>query len=192
MKFVGKIMFFNKGFMTDYITTIGKTVYFPSKAKFEADPGAYFYTLAHEYVHVADYAARPTTFIIGYLFPQILASLSLLSLLAFFSPYFLLFLLTLIFVAPIPAPYRAWAEIRGYAMSCKVRLWDGWSEETVRNRLELKYANAFTTSAYYFMWPFKNYVIRKLTEKVSSDSCLSDSNPACVDVYNIIKYDENL
>jgi len=187
MKIIGKIMFFNKRFMTDFTTTLGKTVYFPSRAKFDRDPGAYFYTLAHEYVHVMDYVARPFIFFAGYAFPQILSLFSLFAFFAFLNPYFLLFLIALLFAAPIPAPFRTWVELRGYGMNCKVRLWDGWSEKSVQNEIGW-YTKAFTTSAYYFMCPFKTYITKKLMNwaKPSNDECLSYKNPAYIDVHNIL------
>jgi len=188
MKILGKVLFFNKAFMTHYTTTIGKTVYFPSRALFEQYPGAYFYTLAHEYVHVMDYVQHPVLFTLGYLSPQILALLALFSFLAFINPYFLLFLIALLFAAPIPAPYRTWAELRGYGMSCKVRLWCGEKLEVIQNIIKERYVTAFTTAAYYFMCPFKNYIINKLLEWTTSDDCLSDANPAFMDVYNVVKH----
>ena len=190
MKVVGKVLFFNKSFMTSYTTTIGKTVYFPSRVKFEKNPGAYFYTLAHEYVHVMDYVAHPVRFTLGYAFPQFLAAFSLLSLLAFINPYFLLFLFALAFAAPIPAPYRTWAELRGYGMSLLVRSWDGWASEEVANMVN-RYADAFTTSAYYFMCPFRTYVLNKLLDwLLSGETHLSDVNPAFMDVYALIKHED--
>jgi len=185
MKLIGKILFFNKGFMTRYTTTIGKRVYFPSKKKFEENPGRYYHTLAHEYVHVMDYVRHPVIFIIGYMKPQLIAILSLLSFLAFINPYFLLFLLALLFLAPIPSPYRTWAELRGYGMNCKVRLWHG--ETISQERLNYS-ADAFITSAYYFMCPFRKWVMKKLKKWAdpNDNSCLLDKNPAFKDVHDLI------
>lgn len=183
MKFLGKLLFFNKGFMTTYTTTIGKTVYFPERAKFEANRGRYFKTLCHEYVHVMDYVQRPVRFILGYMFPQVLALLSLGAIFAFISPWFWLFLLALLFAAPIPSPGRAESEIRGYGMSCKVRVWKG----EVLDANYLKWcADAFTTSAYYFMWPFRKNVEKRLREYIDTDVCISDRNPAYIDVYHVV------
>ena len=81
MNFLGKVMFFNKNFMKTFTTTVGTTVYFPNKDLIENNKDRYFSTLAHEYVHVLDYVNKPLTFSLSYLFPQILAVLSLFSLL---------------------------------------------------------------------------------------------------------------
>lgn len=157
MKIIEKIMFFNKDFK-NYTITIGKTVYFQSRKLLEENLEECFYILTHEAVHVFDYIKHPVLFIIGYLFPQIFAILTIFGIL---NPYFLLFLLL---AAPIPAPYRTWAELRGYKMSCKIRLLDGWSPEKIKDRIKNRYVNAFIKSSYYFMFPFKSYIIRKLLE----------------------------
>jgi len=181
MKCLGKLLFFNKGFMNDYITTIGTKVYWPSKEKFDQYPLGSFLTLAHEYVHIMDYKENPSKFILGYLFPQVLAIFSLFSVLAFISPWFLLFLLFLLTLSPLPAPFRKKAELRGYGMSLKVRNWLGW------NINEDLYVDKFTSSAYYYMWPFKS-IKKELKEWSSQDlNCLNDPNPAYRDVYEIIK-----
>lgn len=155
MKIIEKLMFFNKDFK-NYTITIGKTVYFQSRKLLEENIEEYFYILSHEAVHVFDYIKHPILFIIGYLFPQIF---TILAFFGIFNPYFLL---AILFAAPIPAPYRTWAELRGYKMSCKVRFWDGWSPEKIESRIKNRYVNAFIKSAYYFMFPFKSYIISKL------------------------------
>lgn len=186
MKLLGKLMFFNKNFMTKYITTIGNKVYWASKEKFEQNKLGSFLGLAHEYVHVMDYVAHPVRFVMGYLFPQILAAFSVLSVLAVISPWFLLFLLFLLALAPSPAPFRKWAEMRGFGMSVKGRawLWGSVSEDQING-----YAEQFTTSAYYFMWPFEKCIKKQLIEWADPHNlnCLNDSNPAYKDVYDIIK-----
>ena len=184
MKRLGKALFFNKGFMTNYTTTIGTTVYFPKRKDVEANPGSYFYTLAHEYVHAWDAHNAPVIFPTIYLLPQLLALLSLGAFLAFINPWFLLCLFALLFLAPIPSPGRGWAELRGYGMSCKVRKWQHGSvrEDYLDSRIE-----AFTGPGYYFMWPFKKSVRRTLQEYIDTDECLKDENPAYRDVYELVK-----
>ena len=59
-------------------------------------------------------------------------------------------------LAPIPAPGRYWAELRGYGMSIHWAVWVG-----DRVRIERKVAQ-FTGPPYYFMWPFKKSVEKKL------------------------------
>jgi hypothetical protein len=184
MKLLGKVLFFNKTFMTQYTTTKGTKVYFPNRKDVEAHPERYFNTLAHEYVHVWDANNAPIGFPIIYLLPQLLAILSLGAFLAFINTWFLLFLIFLVFLAPIPSPGRAWAELRGYGMSCKVRKWKHGhvSKDYLDSRVE-----TFAGSAYYFMWPFKSHVRRTLQKYIDTDECLNDKNPAYRDVYELVK-----
>ena len=184
MKILGKVLFFNKHFMTGVTTTIGKTVYFARRDWFEADPGRYFYTLCHEYAHVMDYVRHPVTFTAGYILPQALAIFALGALFAFVSKWFLLFLLALLFLAPIPSPVRTWAELRGYGMSIKSRLWD--SQAVTQKRLDY-YTEHFTGPNYYFMWPFKNYIAKELQKYVDTNMCLSDPSSVYMDVSNILR-----
>lgn len=112
--FVSFMKLWNPNFLNDYLTTIGNTVYAP-----------YAYItwpeLAHEYVHIYDYNTRGAIkFNLQYLFPQVLAALSLLSILAIFNLWFLLFLLFLVFLAPLPAPWREELELRGYATNVAI------------------------------------------------------------------------
>lgn len=186
MKILGKLLFFNKRFMTNYITVIGTKVYWPTKERFEQYPLGSFLTLAHEYVHIMDYKRNPVQFVLGYLFPQIKAILALLAVLAVVSPWFLLALLFLLALAPWPAPFRKKTEMRGFGMSIKARSWLGW--EITEDRMN-HYVEQFTSSAYYFMWPFSKLVRKELTEWADPNNleCLNDSNPAYKDTYDIIK-----
>jgi len=162
MKVLGKIMFFNKDFMTKYITTIGTTVYFPTRKSYEENPVSTFFTLAHEYVHAWDYIQDKVGFILKFLFPQILAKFAIFTILAFFSPWFLLFLLPLLFLAPIPSPPRKNIEMRGYGMTLKVWKWYYKMDTEFMKELAAKLSVAFTSSAYYYMYPYKEKVIKEL------------------------------
>lgn len=116
MRVLGVILFFNRGFMTDYITTIGRTVYFPNRSSVEGDWPAWG-TLAHEGVHADDYVARPARFVGAYLFPQWLAAGALLAIGAVFSLWLLGALAFLAALAPWPSSGRARLERRGYQMT---------------------------------------------------------------------------
>lgn len=185
MKLLGKILFFNKRFMEGFVTTIGSKVYWPSRKMFNEFPDHSFVTLAHEYVHVMDNQKSPAKFKLGYLFPQILAALSLFSILAFISLWFLFFLAFLIFLAPIPAPFRKNSELRGYGMSIKARNWlyGGIDDSTMDH-----YVNQFTSGNYYYMWPFENNV-RKELNKWNNNSVIDE--PAFLDVYSLIQENSN-
>ena len=153
MKLIGKILFFNPRFMTNYITTIGSTVYFPSEQSAGRDRVSSAAVLAHELVHISD-SKEVSTFVFSYtyLFPQVIA---LLSVLAIFSSK--LWLLCLLFLLPVPSPMRAYWELRGYAMS------DAVNFKLTKSFLSMDFVSKqFLTSAYYFMWPFKQDIEKRI------------------------------
>lgn len=145
MKLIGKILFFNKGFMTDYVTTIGRTVYFPNAEAESWD------VLAHEAVHALDYARRPVRFTLGYLMPQLLAVLAIGALGAFVCTWALLALVFLLALAPFPSPWRLARERRGYRMTVAADCLK-WGEKTVMADDYIHWlSDIYTGSGYYFM-----------------------------------------
>lgn len=65
---------FNSMFMTRYTTTLGSTVYFPSKVGYEDDLDSSVLILAHEFVHMYDEREVGIRFKLGYASPQIFAA----------------------------------------------------------------------------------------------------------------------
>lgn len=63
---------FNPKYMTNYTTTLGKTVWFPSRTFYEAQPVSNFGVLAHELVHLHDERRFGAALVLGIGFPQIL------------------------------------------------------------------------------------------------------------------------
>jgi len=173
MKVLGFLLFFNKAFMTRYTTTIGYKVYLPSKEQYNNNPNAYLPIMTHEFVHAMDYKKYSILFKLSYLLPQILGVFALLSLFAiWFSKLWLLSLLALLFVAPIPAYFRSYWELRGYTMSLAFPYWQTGYLAPVTN-----YLNRFTDSGYYFMWPFKKNMtnrLQKMVDKIKDGSILRD------------------
>jgi len=176
MKILSYLLFFNRQFMTKYITTISDTIYFPTSEMFESDDHSSISIVAHEYVHIMD-SHQDKLFKVKYLLPQILAPLMLLW--AFLSwwvaiPLFVLFLL------PLPAYWRKEYEVRGYKMSLFVEgEWSkNWAkEDRVRYLTALAdhYNSQFTSSAYYFMWPFGvSKQLNQMVENIVSDDILGD------------------
>jgi len=162
MKLIGMILFFNKGFMDMYITTLSDTVYYPSKLWVQENPRDAMLLMAHEYVHMKDNRRLgKIAYPIMYLFPQIFAILSLLVVLSFFIPYAWLSLVFLLCAGPIPSPSRKYIELRGYKMSLYASYLymkgELFSDESIAKSLDnqIEYYNSqFTGAAYYFMWPF--------------------------------------
>lgn len=151
---------FNKTFMTDYITVMNGCVYFPNKEKLLEFQSAYANVLAHELVHMKDQQRTgKVVHFFRYGSPQIFALLSLLSVLAFVSPWFLLCLLFLGCLAPIPSSSRKNIEMDGYEMSLAMTYWrTGHIGDA-----DIEWAaSQFTGPAYYFMWPFEEEVLEEL------------------------------
>lgn len=156
MKILGTIMFFNKDFMNNYITTIGSTVYFPSENFIKNDPDDSAVVLMHELVHVYDSKKYTSVlFKLGYLFPQIL---SVISLFLFFVSWKIALPLVVFFLLPLPAPFRMYFEKRGYLVSAYAD-WQVAKKLNVDPQMTIQeqfYVEQFKGSGYYFMWPFSN------------------------------------
>jgi hypothetical protein len=150
MKILGTLMFFNPKFKTSFTTTIGDTIYWPSK-EFVQDNGSTVSNIfIHECVHIYDEKKKGSLpFKAGYLFPQILALPMLL--LLFVLTWKIVLPLTLLCLLPLPAPFRANAERRAYFVSMRAgyHLY-GWDPAAQG----IHYANNFKNSSYYWMMPF--------------------------------------
>lgn len=172
MKLIGMILFFNKAFMTGFITTIGYTVYWPDRESLEKRGDNAMSTLAHEYRHAKD-AEKYTRPLFGflYLLPQLLAAPGILSalimipLLIFsvisWSWWMLPLMLSALLVAPLPAYFRMKFEVNGYMMSLfmlnELLKEDGIDKDNRKIRLAIRANDInknFTGPNYYFMWPF--------------------------------------
>jgi len=150
---------FNPVFMTRYTTTVGTTVYFPSKADLLLFEEMYASVLAHELVHMVERKERGVVYNLSYVFPQVLAVGAALSVLSVWNLWFLLSLLFLLALAPIPSPGRRDIEYNGYEMSLAVTYWrrGSFADEDFE-----WVASQFVSSNYYFMWPFKDDVMHEL------------------------------
>lgn len=150
MKFLGKLMFFNPGFMTNFVTTIGDNIYWPSKEDLEDTPAASANTFIHECVHIYDEKKGSSPlFKLGYLFPQILALPMLL--LLFVLTWKIVVPLTLLCLLPLPAPFRARAERRAYFVSMRAAYELRGIDPEISGP---HYAKNFKNSSYYWMMPF--------------------------------------
>ena len=189
MKLIGFILFFNKQFMTKYITTIGTNVYYPSRDRLNADPIGSMLVLAHEYQHIRD-SKNTKLYSLLYLLPQILALLVI--------PMFFIIgwwaLLFLLFLAPLPAYFRKNIELRGYQISLfatnEILMEREWLEIQRKNHLARMAdhinRSAFKGPAYYFMWPFGvQKTLDETVDKVISGVILN-SNDVYVDIKHAI------
>ena len=154
MKCLSRLLFFNKKFMTNFITVIGSKVYVPGLPWKEDKPYTACEVLSHEFVHMKDNQKLGPLFKFLYLCPQIL---TLLSVFAFWNPWFLL---CLAFLLPLPAPFRAYFEFKAYVVSMAVRWW------LLSTKADPDYfVNQFTSANYYWMFPFKKILNKKFQEE---------------------------
>lgn len=152
MSRIQRLMFWNPR-VEHFTFILFNRIYFPQWIL--ETPSVMWPVLAHELVHREDDLILK----MGYLFPQILASLSLLSLFSFFSLWFLLSLLFLGFLAPIPSKWRKDSEMRALCANLLGDWYKGYQPN-------LKfYVSYFTESTYYFMWPYEEDVLKELTER---------------------------
>tara|TARA_A100001515_G_scaffold8967_1_gene7499 strand:- start:598 stop:1245 length:648 start_codon:yes stop_codon:yes gene_type:complete len=153
MKILSYLVFFNKKFMTSFVTTAYPKVYVPQLPWKEGEHIGAIATLAHEYVHLSDRKRMGWLFNLLYISPQVLFVFGLLS---FYSLWFMLFFL---FILPIPSIGRAWLEFRAYRMTMACYYW--LSDYELPTDWLARY---FTNSSYYWMFPFKKYISNKFKE----------------------------
>lgn len=100
-----------------------------------------------------------------YMFPQSLAPMALLALGAFWHTNMLWCLLFLLCLAPIPAPFRYWFELRAYRTSIvfarKMYRLNNAQMEKVYDWVVMQ----LSTSLYYFTWPFPKMIRRHLMDE---------------------------
>jgi len=156
MKLVGTLLFFNKAFMTNYTTTIGSQVYFPTESFVKTRPVSAAVILLHELVHIKD-AHKISKPLFGalYLSPQIFA---LLCLPLFLVSWKIALPLVLLFASPIPSYFRMYFEKRAYLTSLYsiYRLSKKLNFKPLLASQEKDFLSQFKGSFYYFMWPFGN------------------------------------
>jgi hypothetical protein len=196
-RLIGVLLFFNPSYMTGFITTIGRGIWVPDSWAYRSRTASDSCTLVHELTHVHQYEKVPwPLFYMGYLFPQVLAPLALLALLAIpLSNLWLLNLLWLIMAAPIPAPFRAMYEAEAYAVSYLMSYWsigkdapspplgaDGILHGVAgrSDHLKLLYRIPhFTGWNYYRMWPSERGVAEWIAHhlQATSDGEWGQTNP---------------
>lgn len=148
------IGFFFPPYRKRYWTTIGFTAAYPNRGIND------WRVLLHEGLHGLQ-AKRITRVLFGflYLFPQSLFPLFIL-LGILVSPWWLLGLVCL---GPLPAPFRKHYEMEGYKISAMLMEWTNAFFGAEDGVLTF-YRKQFTGPSYYFMWPFKGAVIKELNE----------------------------
>jgi len=147
MKLIAAVMFFNRGFMTSFDTTIGDTVYVPSMAWLDQN----LPVLIHETVHMYDEKRiGGLWYNLGYLFPQLLAMLLLP--LFLFTHWYIALPLVILFALPLPALWRANFEKRAYLVQLYIYVNHYHFTEAVASASLTQY---FKDGTYYFMKPWQ-------------------------------------
>lgn len=168
LSFFGKL--FNSELDTRYITVVNGECWYPASYfdesgnfKEENARGA-IEIMAHETMHEYD-RKRFGSFLytMMYASPQILAPLALGAIGAIWNPWWLLCLLFLLLLAPLPSPGRAYIEIRGYRINIMLERMKGEYADP-EGYAEWVADKQFASAAYFFMFPFKDYVVGKLLE----------------------------
>ncbi len=159
-KILGFLMFWNRRYMTDFISTFFPFVYWPNRKSYTVDKRGSFKGLAHEWVHLLDDRDHRGWFGFSYISVQVWAIVSVLALLSiWFGLWFLFFLAGLLFLAPWPSPWRLKWEVRGYAMGLAIEYW-------TRGRISDSHIEGviehMTGSGYYFTWWSKRGVRKRL------------------------------
>lgn len=175
MKLLSFLLFFNPKFYTNYITTIGDTIYFPSKESLYKNEDSSIYTFLHEVVHINDYHNNKL-FKFNYLFPQILFLPCLLLLLLSWK----IWLVSFIFLLPLPAYFRARYELKAYLAGLYVKsklFYVDYNDEVE------KIYKHFNSGDYYFMYPFNS-----LREELKNSAALIKDNEYDFDLRN--KFDD--
>lgn len=155
MKLLSKILFFNPNFMTQYTTTIGYTIYYPSQSFVNNYTASSFFIFAHELVHMLD-EKKISRILFGslYLLPQLLILLAI--------PFAFIWgwwaLLFVLLGAPLPAYFRMLFERRAYMVSIYVmkKLNDKCSYGIDLDSQTQFFLQQFKNSGYYYMWLFSN------------------------------------
>lgn len=156
---------FNPTFMNSYITTIGAAIYVPDNFLEAYSETQILDVITHETQHIIDYTKNRPLFVLGYLFPQIFAPLSILALLGFANPWMFLWLLALLFLAPLPSPGRYVAELHGYRTSILfAKKVYGYNDEQM-SQVRQRVVEQLTGSNYYFAWPFSKKIIKDLKDE---------------------------
>ena len=155
LRFIGLLLRpFNSKFMTEYITTLKWTVYFPNEEYLEKYPKTSELILLHEFVHLWDRKHQGALFSFLYLCPQILAVIPMVALLiaGWFMPWWVnigLGILTGVLLLPFPSPWRMRAELRGYTMNLAYAHWTWDSQLNCNDNFVVR---QFTGWGYYKMW----------------------------------------
>lgn len=156
----------NKTFMTNYITTIGTTIYFPEKLLEEIAPKRFMEVVIHECVHAVDEHNNKIIYKPTYLpelflgLPLLITSITLFILKSWIAASIIL-VLALLCILPVPKPGRYYWEIRAYSTSLGIaHIFN--EDKAYTNQIKRWICGQLTGSSYYFTWPFRDKILKDL------------------------------
>jgi len=162
------VSLFNPQFTTDYITVLYGTMWVPVDFDQRTNESGWLRTTIHETMHEKDRMRfKSVLFTFLYLFPQSLAPLALLALGACGGNLlWLWWLLALLYLAPMPAPFRTWFEIRAYRTNLLFAqtVWKYDAEQL--SRLQEWIVDKLAGPDYYYSWTCKRQ-LRKILSDMS-------------------------
>lgn len=156
ISYLPPIVFLRKAYMNNFATTIGYTYAYPPGGEDNIDTGG------HEGKHgLQQKKWSRALFSFLYLFPQaFLIPLGIL--LAFLlNPWWLA--VSVAGLLPLPAPFRMIWELQAYEISVMIYTWRWGNAGYYAEWIDKK---AFKGISYYFMWPFGNYVEKRLLKAI--------------------------
>jgi hypothetical protein len=157
------VRLFNPRF-NEFITTIGSTIYVPDNF-FKHMDEEILDILMHEFRHIKAHYKNKVGYNLGYLFPQLLALFSLLSLGAVIWLPMLWFLAFLVFLLPFPALWRYKYELDAYRVSIlSGRLLRGYSDREI-TQIKQWIKKQMITGNYYWAWPFPSKIDKDLEDE---------------------------
>jgi len=157
---------FNKSFWNGYVTTIGNTIWAPPIWEKEGTKRQ-LDVICHEVMHVLQSKKFTSpVFRFLYLFPQSLSVLALLSFLAIpFSVSWLFCLLFLLFLAPLPAPFRYMFELEAYRVRLIFYEYVWKASLAAKQEAKNQIINNLSKADYYYTWPFPKTIQKHLDRK---------------------------
>jgi len=156
-------MFFSPSFMSNYITTIGNTIYIPNQNYITSRPVSAAVVFMHEVVHLYDHRRLGTFwFQLSYVMPQIFA---LPALLLFLLSWKIALPVVLFFLLPLPSYFRMKYERRAYYASIYIiqKLSEKLNFDPHLESQNTYFVECFADSTYYFMWPFSSIIADDFT-----------------------------
>jgi hypothetical protein len=148
--FVLRVLRINREFLTEYTSTLGSTIYYPSREWLASkDERVLTSLIAHEVTHIIDQRELGSIrYVLMYLSPQIFGILGLLSLAGFWNPLAFYFAAFFLCLGPWKSPGRQWVEVRGYAATMAALNWEiGAVYDVPPDRI----VKQFVGSQYYYI-----------------------------------------